>query len=157
MSRPLLFLDVDGVLNPFGGERPPGYVPHDLFPGEEPVLVNRDHGDWIRELMETVDVAWATAWNDNANELLAPLLGIPPLPVVTMPYAPFPPSDKVPLVAARAGRRPAAWIDDAHPAEAVVWCERRAAPTILIGVNAAIGLTREHVDRAIEWASSLDG
>jgi hypothetical protein len=39
--------------------------------------------------------AWVT-WNDDANRLLAPLLGISALPVVTMPQPPFEPCDKVP-------------------------------------------------------------
>jgi hypothetical protein len=44
MGRPVLFLDVDGVLNPFGPVCPPGFAEHDLFPGEEPVRVNPEHG-----------------------------------------------------------------------------------------------------------------
>ncbi len=43
---------------------------------DEPVLVNPEHGIWISELARVFDVTWATAWNDDANRLLAPLLGI---------------------------------------------------------------------------------
>jgi hypothetical protein len=156
LNRPLLFLDVDGVLNPFGDVCPLGYVEQDLFPDEdEPVRINPEHGAWIRELLDTFDVTWATGWNDEANRLLGPVLNIPALPVVTMPTPPFPPGEKMPRVAAHAGDRPAVWIDDAHPADTVAWCERRAAPTVLIVVDAATGLTRDHVDRAIDWASRL--
>jgi hypothetical protein len=76
------------------------------------------HGAWIGELRQVFDVAWATAWNDDANRLLAPLLGIAALPVVTMPAAPFQPCDKVAPIARFAGQRPAVWIDDLHPEEA---------------------------------------
>ncbi|MDY7100890.1 MAG: hypothetical protein S0880_06850 [Actinomycetota bacterium] len=96
MGRPLLLLDVDGVLNPFAAAEPPaGYVDHTLFPGEEPVRVNPAHGRWITELGGAMDLAWATGWNDEANDVLAPLLGIGPFPVVTMPPAPFAPDDKI--------------------------------------------------------------
>ena len=38
------------MLNPFAARSiPAGYVAHDLFDGEGPVLVNACHGDWIRQ------------------------------------------------------------------------------------------------------------
>jgi hypothetical protein len=86
MPRPALLLDVDGVLNPYGTATcPDGFTEYDLFPGEEPVRLCPAHGEWITELRHVFDVAWASAWNDDANRLLAPLLGIAALPVVTMP------------------------------------------------------------------------
>ncbi|WP_330437885.1 hypothetical protein OHB44_20410 [Micromonospora sp. NBC_00821] len=119
MNRPLLLLDVDGVLTPYGTPQPPaGYTEHHLFPGEEPVRVNLTHGAWITEASAVLDIAWATSWNDEANQLLAPLLRIAPLPVITMPPAPFHPSDKIPAIAAYAQQRPAAWIDDLHTPQA---------------------------------------
>jgi hypothetical protein len=148
-----LLLDVDGVLNPYGTVRcPAGFTEYELFPGEEPVRLCPEHGEWIGELRRIFDVAWATAWNDDANHLLAPLLGIAPLPVVTMPSPPFEPRDKVPPIARFAGQRPVVWIDDRHPAEAWSWSTRRREPTLLIPVVPATGLTREAVDRALAWA-----
>jgi hypothetical protein len=86
VPRPALLLDVDGVLNPYGAATcPEGFSAYDLFPSEEPVRLCPAHGDWISELRHVFDVAWATAWNDDANRLLAPLLGITALPVVAMP------------------------------------------------------------------------
>lgn len=151
--RPALLLDVDGVLNPYGTVTcPEGFTEHDLFPGEEPVRLCPLHGEWISELRQVFDVAWATAWNDDANRLLAPLLGIAVLPVVTMPSAPFQPRDKVSPVARFAAQRPAVWIDDLHPAEAWAWSTRRREPTLLIPVAPATGLTRQAVDQALIWA-----
>jgi HAD domain in Swiss Army Knife RNA repair proteins len=158
MPRPALLLDVDGVLNPYGTVTcPEGFTEYDLFPGEEPVRVCPAHGEWISELREVFDVAWATAWNDDANRLLAPLLGIAALPVVTMPTAPFQPRDKVSPVARFAARRPAVWIDDLHPAEAWTWSKGRDEPTLLIPVAPATGLTRQAVDRALGWARQARG
>lgn len=155
MGRPMLFLDVDGVLNPFGPLCPAEFAEHDLFPGEEPVRVNPEHGTWITELLGTFDIIWATFWNEDANRLLVPLLHIDPLPVLAMPSAPSRPSAKVPLIASCAGKQPAAWIDDAHPAEARTWSRARQAPTRLITTEPAVGLTRARVRQALGWARSL--
>jgi hypothetical protein len=151
--RPLLLLDVDGVLNIYGAPVPPsGFTDHDLFPSDdEPVRLNLGHGAWLAEALTVVDIAWASAWNEEANRLLAPLLRIPPLPVVTMPAPPFQPGDKVPLIDAYAARRPAAWIDDLHGPAAVDWAATRPHPTLLITTDPAIGLTRTAIDRVIAW------
>ncbi|MEU1400127.1 hypothetical protein ABZ403_29210 [Micromonospora zamorensis] len=109
-------------------------------------------GTWITEASAVLDIAWATSWNDEANQLLAPLLHITPLPVVTMPCTPFHPSEKIPLIAAYAQQRPTTWIDDLHSPEAHVWAARRTSPTLLINTDPAIGLTRDSIDRVITWA-----
>lgn len=153
MPRPVLFLDVDGVLNPYGAaECPPGFAEHDLFPGEEPVRLCRAHGAWITQLRETFDVVWATSWNSEANRLLAPLLGLAPLPLAHMPQAPFHPREKVRVIARFSGARPAVWIDDQHPPEARIWSTTRAQPTLLIPVDPTTGLTKDAVDQALAWA-----
>lgn len=157
MTRPLLLLDVDGVLNPYGPALPPaGYVEHDLFPGEEPVRVCPAHGPWITEAAGVLDVVWATGWADEANRLLAPLLHLAPLPVVGMPPVPFPPDAKVGRIAAYAQQRPAAWVDDFHKPLARRWAAGRTSPTLLVTTDPAVGLTRAHVDRVLAWARGLD-
>jgi hypothetical protein len=158
MPAPILLLDVDGVLNPFGAQAyGDHYVAHDLFPGEDPVHVARTHGDMIRRLATVFELAWATGWNDEANSLLAPLLEIAQLPVVTMPAIPFEPREKVPAVHAYAGDRPVAWIDDLHTAEGQAWAATRTAPTLLLSTTPSIGLTAEHVQTALAWAANLSG
>lgn len=158
MARPLLLLDIDGVLNPYGASHPPhGYTDHQLFPSEEPVRVNPVHGAWITEAGTVLQPAWASSWNDTANQLLAPLLHIAPLPVVAMPPSPFDPDEKVALIAAYAQQRPAAWIDDLLTPQAHTWAADRAAPTLLIRAEPMIGLTRESIDHVIAWATALPG
>lgn len=106
-SRPLVALDIDGVLNPHPVEashpalvvRLPGYVEHDIIlpagkrhlpylrgHGVETVtgrvLVNDAHARWIRSLLDRgVDVGWATTWEHFTNEVFGPLLGLPELPL----------------------------------------------------------------------------
>ena len=62
--EPLLFLDVDGPLIPFG--LPPEQYPTYLNPrddGSNPLLarLNPEHG--IRLLALSCELVWATAWN----------------------------------------------------------------------------------------------
>jgi hypothetical protein len=155
VDRPLLLLDVDGVLNPYGGECPAGFTEHVLFPDEiEPVRVCVDHGEWIAELAGVYEVVWATAWGEEANRLLAPLLGVPRMPVVPFPQVPFSADLKVPAIDALAGDRPAAWIDDMLGPAAYDWAARRPAPTLLLPADPAVGLTRGLVERALAGAES---
>ncbi|HEY1674487.1 MAG TPA: HAD domain-containing protein [Streptosporangiaceae bacterium] len=153
---PLLVLDVDGVLNPFAAPAPPpGFAAHELFAGEEPVRVCAGHGDWLRELGSRFSLVWATAWGEEANRRLAPLLGLRPLPVIPMPPVPFPPEGKLPAVSQYVGTQPLAWLDDALTPGARAWASTRKAPTLLLNVDPAQGLTRPDVDQCLAWAATL--
>jgi hypothetical protein len=153
--RVLLFLDVDGVLNPFP-ECPEGFEEYDFFPeDEEPVRLARFHGEWLRELARVFDIAWASGWGEDANRLLSPHFGLPKLPVVALPPIPFEPRAKVPGVADLAGDHPAAWVDDMVTPEAREWARTRSAPTLIVEVDSATGLTRAAVDELLDWAERL--
>jgi hypothetical protein len=153
--RPLLFVDVDGVLNPYAGACPAGFAEHDLFPGEEAVRLCADHGAWMHELAGAFDLAWGTGWNAADRALLADILDLPPFgAAVTLPDGRFDPREKVPAVAAVAGERPLAWVDDMLTTEAWDWAGHRAAPTLLIPIDPAIGLARIDVDALLDWAEA---
>jgi HAD domain in Swiss Army Knife RNA repair proteins len=152
-GRPVLLLDIDGVLNPFAAATcPPGYTEHDLFPGEDPVRLCQEHGQWIAELAGLFDVVWASAWGRHANLLVGPVLHVPALPYVDFPPVPFAPAEKVPAVVRHVRDRQAVWIDDVVTPEARLWAAGRGTPTLLIEVDPAGGLTRDTVDRALGWA-----
>ncbi|MFC9327407.1 HAD domain-containing protein [Kitasatospora sp. NPDC057015] len=158
MPRPLLFLDVDGVLNPDRPDPGDGFASHHLL-GWTVHLSDR-HGEWLRELATGYELVWATTWEEEANRHISPLLGLPPLPVVRFAgYVPQPDDPRVPLMQLISGRkwapllryaggRPFAWVDDVIPGRLV----RRALPRrdrVLLRVDPARGLERHHVDRLL--------
>jgi hypothetical protein len=72
--------------------------------------------------------------------------------VIRFPDLPFEPRGKVAPIAAYTGSRPAAWLDDVITPEALRWAAGREAPTLLVDIDPAEGLTRPAVDRSLEWA-----
>ena len=152
--RPLLFLDVDGVLNPFP-DTPSGFDEYDFFPqDDEPVRLAEAHRDWLHQLASVYELVWATGWGEEANRLLSPFFGLPTYPVVPLPHR-FEPSDKVPAIDGIAGDRSAAWVDDMLSMAVHEWATARTAPTLLVDVDSATGLTRPHVDRLLAWVAGL--
>ncbi|GAA3863947.1 HAD domain-containing protein [Streptomyces lacrimifluminis] len=125
----LLFLDVDGPLIPFGGtpeQYPDGYptyrparrlrVPES---GANPLLPRIDPALGPRLAALACELVWATTWMDEANECVAPWLGLPDLPVV---HWPEPAPDDLPggpgvhwktrPLVDRAAGRDFVWVDD---------------------------------------------
>ncbi|GAA4206399.1 HAD domain-containing protein [Actinocatenispora rupis] len=156
MTRPLLFLDVDGPLIPFGGTtRHPTYGPA----GANPLLARIDpaHGPRLAALGCTL--VWATSWLDDANDEVAPRLGLPPLPVVHWP------SDdpgtggrhwKTDMLVDWAAGRAFAWIDD----EIGAADRRRVAahhpgPALLHRIDPTRGLTPDDYATIHAWLRTL--
>jgi hypothetical protein len=157
MKRPVLLMDIDGVLNPYAASTcPTGYSEYQLFPDDpEPHRLCVQHGAWLAELSNTFDIAWASAWGCMAHELLGPILGIERFPFVPMPPIPFPPAEKVPVIDSYVGARPAAWLDDLIGDEGHAWATSRTHPTLLLAVDPALGWTRNEVEQLLTWAHSL--
>ncbi|MER7501018.1 HAD domain-containing protein [Nonomuraea pusilla] len=157
--RPLLLVDVDGVLNPMG--RPaPDFRRYRCTLGAVTYTVhlNPAHGTRLLDLALATgaELAWATTWQDHANEWISPRIGLPRLPVVPIERrrsSEHGEAAKTPSVAAYAGRRPFVWFDDQ------VWTEdeeylrvhRGLADFLLVRVDPEHGLTREHLALAQEW------
>jgi len=150
--KPLLFVDVDGVLSLFGFKELPAHlhwidgVAHCIPPDSGPRLVR---------LAERYELVWATGWEEKANEYLPHLLSLPfrELPTLTFDgRAVFGTAHwKLDAIEAYAGGRPLAWIDDSLDDECREWARRRLAPTLLIETQSAVGLTDEQVARLLAW------
>jgi hypothetical protein len=142
--KPLLLLDVDGVLIPYAAtEQPMGFEQHLLL--NEQVWLAPQHGTWLRPLCDRFELVWATGWEHDANRLLAPILGLPPLPVIEFPRDADGRFAKLPTITRFTSGRPLVWIDDELTPAAHSWAASRMPPARLIDVDPAIGLTEEIV------------
>jgi hypothetical protein len=158
-DRPLLLIDVDGVISLFGFDhRSPPAGRYQLVDGITHFL-SVSAGEHLRSLSATFELAWCTGWEEKANEYLPWVLGLDgPLPHVV-----FDPSDRPTQAHWKLGAidrhvepsRPAAWIDDAHDERCVSWAAARPGPTLLVTTDPAIGLTEHEVNRLLAWAGEL--
>jgi len=150
-SKPLLLLDVDGVLIPYAApERPAGFEQHTLQ--DEQVWLAPHHGAWLRPLCDRFQLVWATGWEHDANRLIAPILGLPELPVIEFERDASGRFSKLPTLARFAADRPLAWIDDELSDAARAWAAGRAARTLLLDADPAIGLTEQLVAAIIAFS-----
>jgi hypothetical protein len=61
---------------------------------------------------------------------------------------------KLDAIDAYAGARALAWIDDCLDEACSAWAAARAAPTLLVRTDAAIGITATHVAELTRWATA---
>jgi hypothetical protein len=158
VALPTLLVDFDGVLNPFAATScPPGFTEYGLdeFPGEDPVRLNPAHARWLGDLAPFYDMAWASACPEDLNLYCERLIQLAPMSRVPMPQTPFDPDDKVGAVDTYVGVRPVAWLDDAFGDAARQWASGRAAPTLLVDVDPAVGLTLDLIQVLATWQASL--
>jgi len=157
-SRPLLLIDVDGVISLFGFD--PARPPAGRFQLVDGIahFLSATAGACLVELIDAFELVWCTGWEEKANDYLPFALGLPgPLPLVTFDCADrFPPGHwKLAGIDAYAGSdRALAWVDDAHDQRCAVWARARTAPTLLLATDPAIGLTDEHVAELLAWVQA---
>jgi hypothetical protein len=158
MKRPLLLIDVDGVISLFGFD--PSTPPAGCFQLVDGIahFLSATAGGHLRELSDAFELAWCTGWEEKANDYLPLALGLPgALPHITFDDVATPASAhwKLAGIDRYAGpSRPLAWIDDAHDDGCNAWARARTAPTLLVATDPAVGITDEHVAQLLAWASS---
>lgn len=90
MEKPLLLLDVDGVLV-LGQPASAHHVMHRVTSAVgavHEIWIDSQHGAWLRLLSELFDIVWTTGWENDAPRLLGPLLGLPDFPALTFRQRP---------------------------------------------------------------------
>ncbi|MBO0516407.1 HAD domain-containing protein [Streptomyces beijiangensis] len=166
-QRPLLFLDVDGPLIPFGAterQLPDGYPTYEQVAGRStpgagtnPLLSRVDPGLGARLAALPCELVWATTWMSDANACIAPWLGLPELPVVNWPD----PSDDEgrgglhwktrPLVDWARGR-PFVWVDDEITGADRAWVvAHHPARALLHRADPVFGLTGADFELIGAW------
>jgi hypothetical protein len=166
--KPVLLVDVDGVLNCFGSLWTPEYEAEHF----EPLRVAYDRytircrkglADNLARLAEWFEMTWCTAWEGNAHPFFGEWLGLghEPWPHVDWTRGWVGEELTWKLADVRRvhdGDRPLAWIDDDLGPDAYEWAKERnqaGAPTLLVKTNPCDGLTDKHVDQLIYFAEEV--
>jgi hypothetical protein len=159
MNRPLLLLDVDGVISLFGFDpkRPPA--------GRFALLDGNVHylsataGELVGRLARGFTLVWCSGWEERADEHLPGALGVPAGLHHLRFGAPDPGCGrhwKLGAIERFAGDSgPLAWVDDGLDESCSVWAAARPGPTLLVRTAPEQGLRAEHVEELEAWAASL--
>ncbi|MFV2096285.1 HAD domain-containing protein [Micromonospora sp. LOL_014] len=164
-DRSYVFLDVDGVLIPFAaratGRSPSSHRAAHLDAIGNPLLERVDPQDGRRLLALDCQLVWATTWMAEANDVVAPLLGLPELPVV-----PWPDSDdepprgvhwKTPFLTGWAAGRTFVWLDDEITDLDRHWVSaHHPGKALLHRVDPHLGLTDADFSTVGQWLA-VDG
>jgi hypothetical protein len=174
-GRPLLYLDVDGPLNPYAAKperRPEGYTTHRMkpegwlaqHPGLPPsrvkplrVWLNPAHGQALLKLTGHYDLVWATTWREEANTFIAPVLGLPPLPFVDWPTTLTPGPNgtfwKTRHLVTHAEGRPFVWLDDElDDRDREFVAAHHDGPALLHWVDPRVGLRERDFEVVADFA-----
>jgi hypothetical protein len=157
-----LLVDVDGVISLFGFDHtdPPAGFPVSVE--GIPHWISERAGARLLRLARTFECVWCTGWEERAEEHLPLALGLPG----GWNHLHFDAAGAdwrrghwklAAIDAAVPADRPLAWVDDTHDDRCATWASSRAAPTLLVTTDPAVGLTDEHVTALEVWALTNGG
>ncbi len=159
MCRPLLLVDVDGVISLFGFD--PAAPPPGRWTTVEGIahLISATAGENLRALSRIFELVWCTGWEEKASHYLPALLGLEG-EIAHLSFERNPGRGnghwKLAAIDAYAGAdRPLAWVDDAHDERTRGWAEGRPGPTLLVETDPMSGLGEGQVDRLLDWAAGV--
>jgi hypothetical protein len=168
-QKPLLLVDIDGVLSLFGfpPHAPPEGSLH--FIDGLPHFLSSTAARHLLALVSLFELVWCSGWEEKADEHLPHLLGLPR----GLPHLNFErrvgASDaggawsaaedkslhghwKLAAIDLYAGARPLAWIDDCLDDACRAWAAAREAPTLLVQTSPEQGLTEREAAQLRTWA-----
>jgi len=164
--KPILYVDVDGVLNRVG-QTPADTEPdtHIVLGGAGPYSVRIAKGTASRlKALAGPDGPfegrWATTWGQGAADQIGPILGVgQKWKVVDLDGHPHASTAKLPAILADARKRPFAWVEDdlggdAH--QAAEYRDESGIPTLLVQPDPAVGLTEEQADALRAFAEAAN-
>lgn len=158
MSRPILAVDIDGVISLFGYDEPPGpsEAKFELVDGMVH-CISLVAGERLKRLAVAYDLVWASGWEEKANDYLPNILGLPELPVLSFDGAARFGSAhwKLGPLDAYGGERAMAWVDDSFDESCYEWARAREAPTLLVPTESHLGLEEVQVEALLAWAKGL--
>ncbi len=184
-EKPLLLMDIDGVLNLFDAWIDGGFdfsgrsvkvkrvAPEHLrevVVGGYRLLLNPDHIEMFEALEEHFDVVWATMWQSGAFRF-GKVAGFGE----HWDWIPFDDFHKNNSLVGRIGRgvghhkdpgikavlgdQPGVWVDDDMQPDQREWAQKRTEagiPTLFIQPDPEFGMTWEHYHQILEFLDNLD-
>jgi hypothetical protein len=158
VSRPILAVDVDGVISLFGYDEVPSNLDarFELIDGMLHCISLRA-GERLQRLAEHFELIWATGWEDKANYYLPQMLGLAELPHLTFDGAARFGSAhwKLGPLQEYGEGRPLAWVDDNFDDSCYQWARQRQEPTLLVPTEPALGLGEAETEALLAWARGL--
>ncbi|WKU05335.1 HAD domain-containing protein [Micromonospora sp. HUAS LYJ1] len=161
VRRPLIFVDIDDVLIPLRarphqvGTRWSGTAADGADRHGNPLLDRLDPADGQRLLALPGELTWASTWMAEANEVVAPRIGLPALPVIDWPDDEKPPRGvhwKTRPLVRWAAERPFVWLDDETTDADRRWVAvHHPQPALLHHVDPQRGLTHSDLTAVRRW------
>lgn len=155
--KPLLLVDIDGVISLFGGQLTAEDGSFHSIDGM-PHFLSATAAAHLLHLADDFDLVWCSGWEEKADEHLPHLLGLPR----GLPHLQFDRDVrrgdahwKLAAIDGYARERPLAWIDDALNDACREWAAAREAPTLLVKTEPADGLTAHEAAVLSRWAREL--